>query len=85
MVRGISGIGEGNGPFITFHDGFVAQATNISQGSWDGFLPGADRMALDQHPYLCFDASGPNNDGLSYQAAKVRRSPAFLRGGECES
>jgi aryl-phospho-beta-D-glucosidase BglC (GH1 family) len=33
---------------ISFHDGF-AGATQ-----WAGFLPGADRIALDLHPYLCF-------------------------------
>ena len=27
-----------------------------------------DRVALDTHPYLCF--STPNNDGITYQAAK---------------
>ncbi|KAL8279683.1 hypothetical protein RQP46_007996 [Phenoliferia psychrophenolica] len=68
MVRGITGIGEGNGPFITFHDGFVAQATTVAQGGWDGFLTGADRIAIDQHAYLCFDT--PNNDSLGYNSAK---------------
>lgn len=52
-----------------FHDGFVAAATTVATGGWDGFLPGADRVAIDQHPYLCF--AQPNTDGLSYQAAKV--------------
>lgn len=55
---------------IAFHDGFVPYATPMASGGWDGFLTGADRVALDSHPYLCFSA--PNNDGLSYQAAKVR-------------
>jgi aryl-phospho-beta-D-glucosidase BglC (GH1 family) len=48
-VRKASGIGEGNGPFISYHDGFLG----LSQ--WAGFLPNADRIALDDHPYLCFD------------------------------
>lgn len=69
VVRGITGVGEGNGPMIVFHDGFVKAATNVSQGGWDGFMPGGDRVAIDQHPYLCF--AQPNIDGLSYQAAKV--------------
>ena len=33
---------------ISYHDGF-AGLTN-----WAGFLPGADRISLDYHPYLCF-------------------------------
>lgn len=87
MVRGITGIGEGNGecalclrlsrrslalnsgPWITFHDGFTGTPVrNVSAGGWLGFLPGMDRVALDTHPYLCF--AEPNNDGISYQAAK---------------
>jgi glucan 1,3-beta-glucosidase len=47
-VRLASGTGAGNGPIISFHDGFSG-ATN-----WAGFLPGADRIALDLHPYLAF-------------------------------
>lgn len=49
-VREASGIGEGNGPFISYHDGFLGLP------QWAGFLPNADRTALDYHPYLCFDA-----------------------------
>ena len=48
MIREITGYGEGNGPFLSFHDGFVG----IRQ--WFSFLPGADRLAVDQHPYLIF-------------------------------
>ncbi|KAG6334871.1 hypothetical protein ID866_4212 [Astraeus odoratus] len=47
-VRTASGIGEGQGPFISLHDGFLGLT------EWAGFLPNADRVALDQHPYLCF-------------------------------
>lgn len=47
-VREASGIGEGKGPFVSFHDGFLG----LEQ--WAGFLPNADRTALDQHTYLCF-------------------------------
>lgn len=46
MVREITGFGEGNGPFLSFHDGF------IGIGQWYDFLPGADRLAVDQHPYM---------------------------------
>ena len=48
VVRTAGGTGTGNGPFISFHDGFLGQT------NWAGFLPGADRIALDTHPYLCF-------------------------------
>ncbi|ORY88674.1 glycoside hydrolase family 5 protein [Leucosporidium creatinivorum] len=69
MIRDITGIGEGNGPFITFHDGFTGTPVrNVTSGGWLGFMPGMDRVALDTHPYLCF--SEPNNDGITYQAAK---------------
>jgi len=33
---------------ISFHEGFEGTA------KWAAFLPGADRIALDVHPYLCF-------------------------------
>ncbi|EJF57265.1 glycoside hydrolase [Dichomitus squalens LYAD-421 SS1] len=49
MVREITGVGAGNGPMITIHDGFTEPA------NWAGFLPGADRLALDTHPYFAFD------------------------------
>ncbi|KAL8277511.1 hypothetical protein RQP46_010066 [Phenoliferia psychrophenolica] len=68
MTRAITGVGEGEGPWIAFHDGFVAQSTPVSEGGWDGFLTGADRISIDSHPYLCFDA--PNNDPLAFQASK---------------
>lgn len=70
IARAITGVGEGKGPFIAFHDGFTAQSVSIADGGWNGFLPGADRVSIDAHPYLCFDT--PNNDGLAYQASKVR-------------
>lgn len=42
------GTGQGNGPLISFHDGF------IGLDQWGGYLPNADRISLDDHPYLCF-------------------------------
>ena len=54
IVRRASGIGEGNGPMISYHDGFMGLA------DWAGFLPGADRIAMDLHPYLCFGAQSAN-------------------------
>ncbi|KAK7044363.1 glycoside hydrolase [Favolaschia claudopus] len=47
-VRLASGLGAGNGPYVSFHDGF------IGPDKWAGFLPNADRASLDFHPYLCF-------------------------------
>ena len=77
MIREIGGTGEGNGPFIAFHDGFTGSparqyndvTTSPPLPGWLGWMPGMDRVALDTHPYLCF--SKPNNDSISYQAAKV--------------
>jgi glucan 1,3-beta-glucosidase len=51
MIRGITGIGEGNGAFISIHDGFA------SLSNWVGFLPNSDRIALDRHPYFAFRGS----------------------------
>ena len=56
-VRNITGIGEGNGPYISIHDGFIGQA------AWFDFLRGADRMCMDTHPYFAFDGA-PNNGPL---------------------
>ncbi|KAJ6489935.1 glycoside hydrolase family 5 protein [Mycena sanguinolenta] len=47
-VRLASGIGAGNGPFVSFHEGFLGPQ------QWSGFLPNADRASLDMHTYLCF-------------------------------
>jgi len=62
MIRGITGFGEGNGPYIAIHDGF-----NLA--TWSSFPAGSDRMVLDTHPYLAFNGQ-PNtapvvtDDGL---------------------
>ncbi|KAI0727191.1 glycoside hydrolase superfamily [Fomitopsis betulina] len=48
IVRTASGIGAGKGPYVLYHDGFY----ELSQ--WAGFLTGADRIAIDNHPYICF-------------------------------
>lgn len=62
IIRGITGYGEGKGPYIAIHDGF----TGIS--SWAGFLSGSDRIILDTHPYFAF--SGQKNDApITAQAA----------------
>jgi hypothetical protein len=54
IIRGITGYGAGNGPFISIYDGFQGTA------SLAGFLPGSDRIILDTYPYFAFD-SAPNN------------------------
>ena len=68
-VRGITGVGVGKGPVLTIADGFVGYGSNMADGGWNGFLPGADRLALDVHTYLAFAA--PNDDGIMFQASKV--------------
>ncbi|GAA6035435.1 hypothetical protein JCM8097_000253 [Rhodosporidiobolus ruineniae] len=67
QMRAITGTGEGNGPFLTFHDGFITLGANYTSGGWLGYLNGWDRVAMDSHRYLCFDV--PNNWGLGYQAS----------------
>ncbi|KDR83042.1 hypothetical protein GALMADRAFT_113197 [Galerina marginata CBS 339.88] len=47
-IRKSTGTGNGSGPYIAIHEGFQGPAI------WAGFLAGADRLALDQHPYLAF-------------------------------
>lgn len=50
IIRNITGVGAGKGPYIVIQDGgFIG---DISQ---TGYLAGADRMALDQHPYFAFE------------------------------
>lgn len=53
-VREASGLGEGKGPVISYHEGF--------QGldHYSGFLENADRIALDWHPYICFGSQSSN-------------------------
>jgi len=62
MIRGITGVGEGNGPLISIHDGFMGI------DKWAGFLAGADRLGLDTHPYLAFNGVG--NDPMAQQVLK---------------
>lgn len=45
-IREASGVGKG--PIVLGHEGFVGIA------EWANYLPGADRFAIDQHPYLAF-------------------------------
>lgn len=48
IVRNITGFGQGKGPFISYHDGFMGFS------SWTNFMQGADRVAWDLHPYVAF-------------------------------
>ncbi|TFK17920.1 exo-beta-1,3-glucanase [Coprinopsis marcescibilis] len=48
ILRGITGVGNGNGPFIIISDGLQALS------SWEGLLPGGDRVGVDGHPYFAF-------------------------------
>ncbi|KAF8889766.1 glycoside hydrolase [Gymnopilus junonius] len=48
IIRNAGGTGQGNGPYVSFHDAF------FTRSSWADFIPNADRVTLDSHPYLCF-------------------------------
>lgn len=48
-----AGNGAGNGPYISIHEAYWGVP------DWAGFLGGADRLALDYHPYLCFSPLSP--------------------------
>ncbi|ODN81033.1 hypothetical protein L202_03131 [Cryptococcus amylolentus CBS 6039] len=55
LIRGITGYGAGNGPIVLIHEAFSGVA------AWSGFLSGADRLGLDQHPYLAFATQTTDN------------------------
>lgn len=64
MIRGITGYGEGHGPWISVHEAFLGPQ------AWYGFLQGGgtgpDRMSLDLHQYTCFqDQNQGDLDTLS--------------------
>ncbi|GAA94045.1 glycoside hydrolase family 5 protein [Mixia osmundae IAM 14324] len=56
IIRDITGVGMGNGPIISMHDGFQSPTL------WYDFLTGADRLAVDSHTYMCFGT--PNNNAM---------------------
>uniref|UniRef100_A0A0W0FBP2 glucan 1,3-beta-glucosidase n=1 Tax=Moniliophthora roreri TaxID=221103 RepID=A0A0W0FBP2_MONRR len=62
IVRDITGVGEG--VWISYHDAFMSRA------DWVDFLPGADRIILDSHPYLAF-ADGQSNAGWAARVNDV--------------
>jgi glucan 1,3-beta-glucosidase len=77
-MREITGYGEGNGPYMAIHDGFAGPAT------WSGFMRGADRVAMDYHPYFAFggDPSPPTIDtGVGAGAGGPWPSTACTRFG----
>jgi len=61
MIREITGIGEGKGPYIAISDGISGLTT------WVGLLPNADRLALDTHLYFAFGGT-PNTDPINVPA-----------------
>ncbi|KAF6750558.1 glycoside hydrolase superfamily [Ephemerocybe angulata] len=48
ILRGVTGFGEGNGPYIALQDGL--QSLQL----WNDVLPGADRVIMDGHAYFAF-------------------------------
>ncbi|TXT13576.1 hypothetical protein VHUM_00943 [Vanrija humicola] len=62
-LRNMTGYGEGNGPILAVHDGFLGPK------EWPAFLNGADRLAMDQHPYLAFNEA--YTDSMTANAQSV--------------
>ncbi|ESK92046.1 exo-beta- -glucanase [Moniliophthora roreri MCA 2997] len=60
IIREITGIGQG--AWVSFHDAFT------SRGDWDGFLPNADRVMLDSHPYIAFGDQADEGWGVRTDA-----------------
>ncbi|KAL0571233.1 hypothetical protein V5O48_010721 [Marasmius crinis-equi] len=54
IVREATG-GTGQGPWVSYHDAF------FSRQDWKGFIPNADRISLDSHPYIAF--GGQSSEG----------------------
>jgi glucan 1,3-beta-glucosidase len=48
VIREAGGVGAGNGPYMSIHEG------NAGVDVWTGWLSGADRIAMDIHPYFAF-------------------------------
>lgn len=61
-VRTASGVGEGKGPFISFHEGFEGLS------KWNGYFQNADRVSYDLHPYVCFGTQSA--DGYDTRATE---------------
>jgi glucan 1,3-beta-glucosidase len=69
IIRNAGGTGEGNGPYVSIHDAFYPR------DQWVGVMPNADRLALDSHPYLCFN--GQSSASMSTYA----KTPCTSWGG----
>ncbi|KAH7092737.1 glycoside hydrolase [Auriculariales sp. MPI-PUGE-AT-0066] len=85
MIREITGIGEGKGPYVAIHDHFQTMK------DWEGFLSGADRLALDSHMYFTFGGKDtPSIEGFpaapcgswGTQFNQSRNNFGFTFGGE---
>ncbi|KAJ7882227.1 glycoside hydrolase superfamily [Mycena olivaceomarginata] len=72
MMRGITGYGAGNGPFISIHDGF--QGTPWWTGSRPPPPPSSDRIILHMHPYFAFDGA-PNDSPIATSADPLGAGP----------
>lgn len=62
IIRNATGLGEGKGPMIIYHDGFMGL------NSWTGFMQGGDRVGWDLHPYICFTPPFPPRSQLPVSA-----------------
>ena len=67
MIRAITGVGAGHGPYISIQGGKTFFSTPsivqylICSVTGDPNLPtfiGSDRIAVEQHPYFAFDGKG---------------------------
>lgn len=70
MIRAITGVGAGNGPYISIQGGKTSCSApsfaqrlicSILSRAGNPSLPtfnGSDRIALEQHPYFAFDGKG---------------------------
>ncbi|KAG8838001.1 hypothetical protein FRC18_006834 [Serendipita sp. 400] len=67
IIRNAGGTGAGNGPFISIHDAFYGMS------QWTGFLSGADRLAMDHHPYLVFAVPLPGGPPSDFEAMPCGR------------
>ncbi|KAI0639516.1 glycoside hydrolase [Trametes polyzona] len=72
IVRNASGTGEGNGPWVVFHDAF------LGLDNWSDFLRNADRTQLDIHQYLCFN--GQSADGYAERVKASQPCDAWAAG-----
>lgn len=77
MLREVTGLGAGNGAFLSMHDAFDGV------NNWVGFLTGADRLAIDQHPYMVsvYIFSADSRHSKTNRSAPCRQSRPFRAPG----